>query len=502
MSSKSNDVFRDLFVFEMANNHQGSLDHGLRIVREMAALARRQGVRAAVKLQYRDLDTMIHPDYVERTDVPHIPRFMSTRLPEPAFRALIEAIREEGLVTMVTPFDEASVQTCLDHGVDIIKVASCSAADWPLLDRIGDTDLPVIISTGGLDLDGIDRVVSYYSHRHRLIALMHCVGMYPAPNEALHMGFISKMRRRYPGVEIGYSGHEAPDNLDPCQIAVAMGATFLERHVGVPTDSIQLNAYSSNPEQTETWVQAVLRARSIVADTNTKQVSATERDSLQSLKRGVYATRSIRAGEEIGMEDVFFAMPCAPDQLSSGEFGRYRCRYIASSDYAPQQAIKESAEQDDITALRSIVHDARGFLYEAGIEPGPDVDIEISHHYGIEEFRRVGAVLVNVINRSYCKKLIIVFPDQSHPHHAHAIKEETFQLLWGDLEVDIEGEKTRMQPGDLMLVEPGRFHGWHSQGGAVFEEISTTHIRSDSTYRDPAIQKKDPLERKTIVRNW
>ena len=52
--------FDNLFIFEMANNHQGSLEHGLRIVRAMAEIARRRGIRAAVKLQYRDLDTMIH----------------------------------------------------------------------------------------------------------------------------------------------------------------------------------------------------------------------------------------------------------------------------------------------------------------------------------------------------------------------------------------------------------------------------------------------------------
>ncbi len=48
-----------LFVFEMANNHQGDVEHGARIISEMGQIAARHGVRAAVKLQYRDLDTFI-----------------------------------------------------------------------------------------------------------------------------------------------------------------------------------------------------------------------------------------------------------------------------------------------------------------------------------------------------------------------------------------------------------------------------------------------------------
>src|SRR5262245_43135442 len=93
-----------LFVFEMANNHQGDVEHGLRIISEMGTIAGRHGIKAAVKLQYRDLDTFIHPDYMDRTDAKHIPRFLATRLPARDFRRLVTATRHAGLLSMVTPF--------------------------------------------------------------------------------------------------------------------------------------------------------------------------------------------------------------------------------------------------------------------------------------------------------------------------------------------------------------------------------------------------------------
>ena len=74
------EFFKDLFVFEMANNHQGSVEHGLKIIRAMAKLTRQYRIKGAIKFQYRDLDTYIHPDFRARTDVKHIPRFLSTRL--------------------------------------------------------------------------------------------------------------------------------------------------------------------------------------------------------------------------------------------------------------------------------------------------------------------------------------------------------------------------------------------------------------------------------------
>ena len=56
-SSKYN--FSGLFIFEMANNHQGSVEHGIQIIKEMAAIARKYNVKAGVKFQYRHLDTFL-----------------------------------------------------------------------------------------------------------------------------------------------------------------------------------------------------------------------------------------------------------------------------------------------------------------------------------------------------------------------------------------------------------------------------------------------------------
>ena len=61
------DILEDLYIFEMANSHQGSVEHGLDIIHEMGKIARNHNIKAAVKLQYRNLDTFIHPDYKGRT---------------------------------------------------------------------------------------------------------------------------------------------------------------------------------------------------------------------------------------------------------------------------------------------------------------------------------------------------------------------------------------------------------------------------------------------------
>lgn len=493
-------LFHDLFIFEMANNHQGIVEHGLNIIKRMSAIARKHNIRAGVKFQYRDLDTLIHPDYVQRKDVPHIPRFMDTRLTRNDFLTLVHAVQDEGLVTICTPFDEASVGQILDHGIQIVKVASCSATDWPLLEVIAETKKPVICSTGGLSMYDIDNVVSFLAHRQVDFALLHCIGIYPAPNSELQLNSIDRLKNRFPSVPIGYSGHEDPTNTDVVKVAVAKGATILERHVGLPSDSIKLNQYSMSPEQADIWVSSALSARAM-CDINggEKRITQAERDSLRSLARGVYASRDIAAGETIERKDVFFAMPCQSDQMTSSE---YQDTIIASRNYRRGNPVMERRKSSVIRLVRGIVHDVKGMLYEAHVHPGNDIEIELSHHYGIEQFRQFGVVILNIINREYCKKIVVVLPSQQHPNHRHKVKEETFQLLWGDLDVQLDERTVHLLPGDKVLVERGMWHAFSSKQGAIFEEVSTTHIKGDSEYDDPRIASKDPLERKTLLDDW
>ncbi len=497
-----NELFKDLFIFEMANNHQGSLEHGLRIVEEMAKIRDEYRINAAIKFQYRELDSFIHKDYKNREDVKHIPRFLSTKLNEADFDRMVERSKELSLRSMSTPFDEASVDKCVDRELDIIKIASCSADDWPLIEKVAAAKKPVIVSTGGLSIQSIDSLVSFFGHKGVDFALLHCVALYPSPNDSLNLNYIDRLRRRYPEIPVGFSGHEAPENNDVVKIAVSKSAMILERHIGVPTDTIKLNAYSMNPDQTRKWIEAALNAKTICGGYD-KVVTDEERDSLLSLKRGVFANVKIRKGEIITREKVYFAMPCGTGQTTSGELGRYRVTLTASKDYSPDEAICERVDSEDtIGMIRGYIHEAKGMLYEAGARFTDEATVELSHHYGIARFREYGALIVNVINREYCKKLIVMFPGQQHPDHLHKRKEETFQLLWGDLSVVLGDRTCNMKPGETLLIERGASHKFSSSGGAVFEEVSTTHFKNDSFYEDDSIARLDLIERKTLVENW
>lgn len=496
--------FDGLVVFDLANNHQGDIEHGCKIIRAMGEQAHKHGVRAAMKFQFRQLDTFIHKAHLNGSENKHISRFLSTRLDRAAVQRLFDEVKTAGLLTMCTPFDEDSVDVIQEMGFDILKIASCSAADWPLLEKAANSGLPIVCSTGGLDLPQIDDLYSFFTHRGVDFGLMHCVSIYPTPPNMLELNQIDEFRSRYPDTPIGWSTHEDPDSLGPVNIAAAKGAQMFERHVGIATDSIQLNGYSSTPEQIDAWLGALVQARAMCGGAERPAVSDVERESLVTLERGVYLLKAVHSGEKISADKVYFAMPIEPGQLSSGKF---KPGIVANRNFGPDEALQVSdidvppPPADHI--IKKAVHEVKAMLHQAEVHLNTDFKIEYSHHYGVKNFREVGAVLIDIINRDYCKKIIVQLPGQIHPQHYHKRKEETFQVLSGTLNITIDRRHKRvLGPGDTCLVQPGMWHNFWTDTGCVFEEISTRHYDDDSFYKDKKINEMQKSERKTVVNHW
>ncbi len=493
--------FENLFIFDMANNHMGDMDHAEKIIREVACVTKAAGVRGALKFQFRQLDTFIHPDYQSRTDIKFIKRFSETRLEMEQFGKLAKMVRDHGLLTMSTPFDEASVDVIVGMNLDLIKIASCSADDRPLIDKVARVNKPVVVSTAGLRLEEIDWLVNHLESQRVDFSLMHCVALYPTPDDKLQLDQVRQLKERYRSLTVGWSTHEDQDNTSAIQMAYALGARMFERHVGVPTDDYKLNAYSSTPEQLEKWFAAFDHARDMMGSAERAPAPAAERATLRDLKRGSFASRAIKKGQEISAKDVFFAMPCQEGQLVSGDF---RPGMIADRDYAVNDALEPtvSAANNDENTIYQIMLQVRGMLNTAGIAINEDANIEISHQYGLNRFREFGAVLITCVNREYAKKLVIQLPRQKHPYHYHKRKEETFQLLHGDVEIVKDGDRYRLSPGDTLLVAPGEWHKFHTLEGCIFEEISSTAYANDSFYDDPAVANMPREARKTKVDHW
>jgi sialic acid synthase SpsE/quercetin dioxygenase-like cupin family protein len=492
-----------LFIFEMANNHMGDVAHGIRIVRELREACAGFDFRFAVKLQYRHLPDFIHPDFRARTDLKFVKRFSETALSWDDYRRIKDAIVENGFLSMCTPWDNVSVDKIVEHGYDYLKVPSCYLTDWPLAEKIATTNLPLVISTAGESFEDIDRIVSFYQHRDKPLAVMHCVGEYPTADDNLQLNQIELLQKRYAGVEIGYSTHESPDQCEAVMMAIAKGATLFEKHVGVPTEKYAINAYSATPAQIRLWLEAARRAQAMCGVSGRRHgFSAAEQRTLGDLHRAVFARRPIRAGEVITLDSVFLSIPGTAGQLVGQDLSKYT-EYRATRAYAVNEAILRADVEatDTRSVIHGIVRDAKAMLKTSGAIVPAQLELEVSHHYGIERFREFGTTTITVVNReAYCKRVILILPGQAHPEQWHELKDETYHLLHGEIELTLDGVRRTVTKNEVVVIPRGVKHAFASAAGAVIEEISSAYAQSDSYYTDPRIGENP--NRKTYVTNW
>ncbi len=322
---KQNAIFEELFVLEMANNHWGKVDRGLKIIEEFAQVVRFNNIKAAIKLQFRDVDTFIHKDAVDRSDIRYIKKTLDTKMSRADLKILVEAIRKSGCIPMATPFDEASVEFCEELDMPMIKIASSDINDWPLIEKIAKTRIPAIVSTGGSSLKDMDDLVTFFKNRNIPLAINHCVSIYPSEDSELEINQIDFLRERYPDNVIGFSTHEYHSWDISTAIAYAKGARTFERHIDIEADGIPVSSYCTLPQQADEWFKAYNKVREMCGAPGTQKriPPKKEVDYLNALVRGVYAKRDLPKGYVILNEnfenDFYMAIPLLKGQVSCRE---------------------------------------------------------------------------------------------------------------------------------------------------------------------------------------
>lgn len=357
-------IFENLFVLELANNHWGKLERGMKIIRDFARVVRFNDVHAAIKLQFRDVDSFIHRDFRDRSDIRYIKKTLATQMPWEQLKAMVDAVREAGMMTMVTPFDEVSVDKCVEFGVDILKIASSDIRDKTLLEKIASTGLPVIASSGGADLEHIDELVQFFGARNIPFALNHCVSLYPSEDSDLELEQIDFLKARYPDITIGFSTHEYRDWHDSILIAYAKGARTFERHIDIDHEGVPVSAYCTKPEQADIWFRAFRKAQEMCGHSaaERREVPEDERRYLDALVRGVYAKRDLVPGEVLAHEDVYFSVPLLKGQISTREFvGGERLTQPVNAHEAVEISSIDAPIKDD----RQLVD----LILDRGLEP-------------------------------------------------------------------------------------------------------------------------------------
>ena len=493
---------KPFIVLEMANNHNGDIEHGFEIVKNFSDVCKGYSHKFefAIKFQYRNLENFIHKDFVDQ-DIKYVRRFLDTQLSEEEWKSLLDFSKQNNFKLICTPFDEDSVQKVVNDNFDILKIASASMDDWPLLETIVKTNLPIIASVGGASIEKIKRLYYFMKNREKTFALNYCVSTYPTNLENLNLEYIEYMRNLFPDISIGFSTHEGNESPLTGALAYSKGARIFEKHIALNNKdkNFKANDYSATPEDLDVWLQNLVLSTKIVGTIEGRKKYLSEEDTaLKSLKRGMYAKNNISKGKILTEEDIYYAIPTSSDQYVANDFSKFNI-LTSTTDIDSGSSIVYSNTEiiDNKLSLESIRDEVKGLLDNSNIYHVKDSVLEISHHYGINQFKKCGCTLITLINKQYCKKIIVLLPGQENPEHYHKKKEESFVMIYGNLDVKLDNKHHLLKPGDILHIPILSKHSFSTKEGAVFEEISTTHFTDDSFYTDEKINSN--TDRKSFI---
>ncbi|WCD88245.1 N,N'-diacetyllegionaminic acid synthase [Streptomyces xanthophaeus] len=215
-------------VGEIGINHNGDLGNAFALVDAAA-----EAGCDAVKFQKRTPEICTPRDQwdIER-DTPwgrmtYIDYRHKVEFGEEEYRAIDEHCAKRGIDWFASPWDTEAVAFLEKFDVPAHKVASASLTDDELLRALRATGRTVVLSTGMSTPRQIRHAVEVLGSEN--ILLCHATSTYPAKSEELNLRVINTLQEEYPNVPIGYSGHET--GLQTTLAAVALGATFVERHI-------------------------------------------------------------------------------------------------------------------------------------------------------------------------------------------------------------------------------------------------------------------------------
>ncbi|MDQ7817743.1 MAG: N-acetylneuraminate synthase family protein [Melioribacteraceae bacterium] len=143
------------------------------------------------------------------------------------YNEINEYCKQKGIDWFASPWDEEALDFIEQFNPSIYKIASASLTDTVLLKKMKATNKPIVLSTGMSTMEEVEEAVKILGTENLMIA--QSTSTYPCVLNELNLKVIQTYKEKFPGVPIGYSGHET--GLAPTLAAVALGATFVERHI-------------------------------------------------------------------------------------------------------------------------------------------------------------------------------------------------------------------------------------------------------------------------------
>ena len=292
-----------LVVAEMSGNHSRDINRALKIV-DAAADAGAD----AIKLQTYTPDTIT----IDSDTKPFMVNWKGKRralydlyseayTPWKWHAKIFAHAKKRGLLFFSTPFDPTAVAFLEKLKVPCHKVASFEVVDIPLLEAIGKTRKPVIMSRGMSTKEELSLAIkTLRKFGTKDIVLLQCTSAYPADAKDMRLSIIPDLRKRF-GVHAGLSDHTMSD--DVVVAAIALGAVVIEKHLTLRrADGGPDSSFSLEPKEFASMVKAVRATEAALGRPSYAQ-PASEKPNIV-FRKSLFVVKDIKKWERFTKENI------------------------------------------------------------------------------------------------------------------------------------------------------------------------------------------------------
>jgi sialic acid synthase SpsE len=234
--------------------------------------------------------------------------FRRLELKREEFAKLFAHARQRGLAALSTPTDQAAVDLLMELGVEAFKVGSDDLVYSPFLKYVAGKGKPVIISTGMAALDDVVRASDdLRAAGNRDLVILHCISLYPTPEEEVNLRRIHTLQERFPRAVVGFSDHSW--GITAALGAVALGAAVLEKHFTLDNDMPGPDhRFSANPQQLTDLVREVRKLEAQLGH-GRFELAPAEKEMADLCHRSIYAGRALPQGHVLSGDDFVYRRP-------------------------------------------------------------------------------------------------------------------------------------------------------------------------------------------------
>ena len=304
---------RPYVIAEVNSSHNGDVGTAERMIK-----AAKDAGCHCVKVQSWSAQTLYSKTYYKSNPIAQriVAKFA---LSEDKLKECAAYCKDVGIAFSSTPYSEAEVDALLNMGVPYIKIASMDINNYGFLKYIAETKAPIILSTGMAEIEEVKKAVEIIKTAgNERLALLHCISIYPAAANTIHLNNIAMLQSEFPDCPVGFSDHTLGTEI-ACA-ATALGAAIIEKHLTLDKTKPGMdNNMAIEPDEMAALVKNCANVYEAMGS-KTRIVSGAEYEQRQKMRRSVIAAGDLKAGTVLSLTDLSAKRPgdgISVDQLET-----------------------------------------------------------------------------------------------------------------------------------------------------------------------------------------